>query len=394
MKLTDIYNEFLVESIENLPEILAKGIEANSLEEMEDTLMVFGGVERWGTSLPLFAYTLLKKGKTKSFEKLLDSMWGWDDAFKHIISLMSGLGDYYITDKEYTFHTVVLPALKDMWPDLIVDGNKYYFDVLASDMKDFFSTDNWNGIDCSLIANEVFNEGFISDWEDYETNPNLEDLIMKDYLTDETYLKIIRHIGENYEGDIISNPREEFEGWVEEDEIIGLSPGEEQHSFYLTRQRIDRYLDLEQRYDFVVLLDNSDEGLDEIKNIIKWSYNDAYNSAAQDDLVKMYEDELYDRLLSKPEHIDIQTYGRTSDGYTAKKVPGYRFDATSWLEEFVVEYFTNDYYDEGGLLESLLAYDYGGLGGLCPSGGSGDPYIDDTDERFLENYNDILQNQL
>tara|TARA_R110002051_G_scaffold320072_1_gene404890 strand:- start:1454 stop:2620 length:1167 start_codon:yes stop_codon:yes gene_type:complete len=388
MKLTEIYNEFLVESIENLPEILAKGIEATSIEEMEDTLLVFGGTERIETSLPLFAYTLLKKGKTKSFEKLLDSLWQWDDPLPTIIMLMDGLGDYYLKDKEYTFQTVILPELQEMWSDLIVDGNKYYFDVLASDMKDFFSTDNWNGIDCSLIANEVFNEGFISDWEDYETNPNLEDLIMKGYIIDETYLKIIRHIGENYEGDIISNSREEFEGWVEDDEIIGLSPGEE-HSFYLTRQRIDRYLDLEQRYDFLVLLDNSDEGLDEIKNIIKWSYNDAYNSAAQDDIVKIYEDELYDRLLSKPEHIDIQTY---DDGHNPKKVTGYRFDVTSWLEEFVSEYFANEYYDEGGLLECILAYDYGGLGGLCPN--VGEPYIDDTDERFIENYNDILQNQL
>jgi len=390
MKLTNIYNEFLVESIENLPEILAKGIEANSIEGMRDTLMVFGGIERWETSLPLFAYTLLKKGKTESFEKLLDSMWGWEEAFKYIITLMNGLGNYYMKDKEYTFQTVVLPELENMWSDLIVDGNKYYFDVLATDMKDFFSTDSYNGVDCSLIANEVFTDGYFTEWEDYGTNPDLEDLIMKGYISDETYLKIIRHIRENYEGDIISNFREEFDDYKEEDVL----PDHDKDSFYLTRERIDRYLDLEQKYDFVVLLDNTTDGLDEIRDILKWSYNDVYNWKAQNNIIEEYENELYDKLSSKPEDVEIQTWSYIKGKYAPKKVNGYRFDVTSWLEEFVIEYFTNDYYDEGALLESLLAYDYGGLGGLCPSATSGDPYIDDTDEEFIKNYNNTIQDYL
>ena len=392
MKLTDVYNEFLVESIENLPEILAKGIEATSIEQMEDTLLVFGGTERIETSLPLFAYTLLKKGKTKSFEKLLDSLWQWEDPLPTIIMLMDGLGNYHRNGKEYTFKTVILPELQEMWGDLIVDGDKYYFDVLASDMKDFFSTDAYNGVDCTFIADEVFN-GYLGEthgWEDYTTNPRLEDLIMQGYINDETYLKIVRHIIENYEGDIISNFREEFEGYREEDDL----PDHDKDSFYLTRPRIEWYLDLKHKYEFVVLLDNTDYGLEEIKDIIKWSYNDVYNLTVQNDITKEYENELYSTLSSLPEHIDVQTYGRTSDGPTTKKVPGYRFDVTSWLENFVVEYFINGYGDQGALLESILSYDYRGLGGLCPSSTSGDPYVDDTSDTFLKNYNETLQNQL
>jgi hypothetical protein len=262
--------------------------------------------------------------------------------------------------------------------------------VLATDMKDFFSTDSYNGVDCSLIANEVFTDGYFTEWEDYGTNPDLEDLIMKGYISDETYLKIIRHIRENYEGDIISNFREEFDDYKEEDVL----PDHDKDSFYLTRERIDRYLDLEQKYDFVVLLDNTTDGLDEIRDILKWSYNDVYNWKAQNDIIKEYENELYDKLSSKPEDVEIQTWSYIKGKYAPKKVNGYRFDVTSWLEEFVIEYFTNDYYDEGALLESLLAYDYGGLGGLCPSATSGDPYIDDTDEEFIKNYNNTIQDYL
>ena len=387
MKLTNIYNEFLVESIENLPEILAKGIEAESIEEMEDTLLVFGGTERIETSLPLFAYTLLKKGKTKSFERLLDSLWQWEDPLPTVVMLMIGLGDYYLKDKEYTFETVIVPELKDMWSDLIVDGNKYYLDVLASDMKEFFGGNDGHG-ECSTIANLVFNGDIWEEWEDYQTSPNVEQLIMEGYISDETYLKIIRHIGENYEDDIISNSREEFDGWKEEDAL----PDHDINSFYLTRQRIDRYLDLEQKYDFVILLDNSDGGLDEIQNILKWSYNDAYNLKAQNDIVKEYEDELYE-ILGKPEHVEIQTYGSTKEkGYHPIKVDGYRFDITDFLETFVYDYFVNEYADEGGLLECLLAYDYAGLGGLCPSGHQ--DWVDDTSDEFLKNYNQIIQDQL
>lgn len=389
MKLTDIYNEFLVESIDNLPEILAKGIEAASIEEMEDTLLVFGGTERIETSLPLFAYTLLKKGKTKSFERLLDSLWQWDDPFYFIILLINGLGNYYLKDKEYTFETIIVPELKEMWSDLIVDGNKYYFDVLASDMKEFFGGNDGHG-ECSAIANLVFNGEIWEDWVDYETSPNLEQLIMEGYISDETYLKIIRHMGENYENDIISNSREEFDGWKEEDVL----PDHDIDSFYLTRQRIDRYLDLEQKYDFVILLVDSDGGLDEIKNILKWSYNDVYNWKAQSDVVKAYENELYD-ILGKPEHVQIQTYGSTEEGrHQPIKVDGYRFDITNFLESFVMEdYFPNEYADQGSLLECLLSFNYRSLDGLCPDD-TDTRWVDDTSDEFLKNYNVTIQEHL
>ena len=62
------------------------------------------------------------------------------------------------------------------------------------------------------------------------------------------------------------------------------------------------------------------------------------------------------------------------------------------LRIFVIEYFTNEYADEGGLLECLLAYDYGGLGGLCPSGHQ--DWVDDTSDEFLKNYNQTVQDQI
>jgi hypothetical protein len=391
MKLTEIYNEFLVESIENLPEILAKGIEATSIDEMEDTLLVFGGAERIETSLPLFAYTLLKKGKTESFEKLLDSLWQWEDPFPTVILLIKGLSDYYgAVFEEYNFKTVIVPELQDMWSDLIVVGDKYYLDVLATDMADFFAPDRWNGVDCKGIANDVFTEGIFENWEDHQPNPSIESLIMEGYVSDETYIKIIKYMGEHHENDIISNSREEFETYKEEDQI----PDHDKDSFYLTRNRIDRYLNLEgsTKYDFVILLGESNDGLDELKDTIVWTYNDTYNWTAQNSLIKDYENELY-TVLGKPEQINIKTYNFNKSGREVVDVDGYRFDVTNFLETFVMDdYFSNEYTDQGGLLECLISYEFAGLGGLCPD--SNGDWVDDTSDEFIESYNVALQEQL
>ena len=257
-------------------------------------------------------------------------------------------------------------------------------------MADFFAPDRWNGLDCKGIANDIFTEALFENWEDHQPNPTIETLIMQGYVSDETYIKIIKYMGEHYENDIISNSREEFESYKEEDQI----PDHDKDSFYLTRNRIDRYLNLEDstKYDFVVLLGESNDGLDELNDTIIWAYNDTYNLTAQNSLVKDYKNELY-TILGKPEYINIKTYNFTTGGRKVADVDGYRFDVTNFLETFVMDdYFSNDYLDQGGLLECLISYEFAGLGGLCPD--SNGDFVDDTSGEFIESYNVALQEQL
>ena len=113
---------------------------------------------------------------------------------------------------------------------------------------------------------------------------------------------------------------------------------------------------------------------------------------AQNSLVKDYKNELY-TILGKPEYINIKTYNFTTGGRKVADVDGYRFDVTNFLETFVMDdYFSNDYLDQGGLLECLISYEFAGLGGLCPD--SNGDFVDDTSGEFIESYNVALQEQL
>tara|TARA_R110000851_G_scaffold21591_3_gene64726 strand:+ start:154 stop:1269 length:1116 start_codon:yes stop_codon:yes gene_type:complete len=371
MKLTETYIEFLVESIDNLPEIFVKGVRANDISEMDDVLRIFGGVGKVEISLPLFGQALLNKGNTEAFTTFLKNMWQWDDHMYYITLLIGG-----INDVEFNFKTVILPELEDMWSDLVVEGDKYYFDVMRSEMWEFFDRDHEH------TAKEVFSDEGLW-WDTYSTNPDLEPLFYDDTITDKTYIEMVKHIGKEYENVIVMDIDDKFTDWVEEDQIP-----EEEHSFFLTHDRLNRYFNLEHKMEFVALLGDTVSDFEEYKSSIKYLYDLTYNEILVNQTNNKFYNAVYD-ILGEPKYVGIETYG--IKGKT--KVDGYRFDITEILESFVmVDFFPDNYTDPGSVLESLNDFKYMGLGELHVR--DHQDYVDDTEEEFISLFNRHLIEEL
>ena len=373
MKLTETYIEFLVESIDDLPEIFAKGVRASDISDMTDVLRIFGGVDK-ESSLPLFGQALLNKGNVEAFRTLLENMWEWEDNMYYITVFIGG-----INDEEFNFKTVVLPELKDMWPDLVVEGDKYYFDVMMSEMSEFFDRDHTH------TAKEVFSEDGLW-WDPHDTNPNFEELFYYDTITDKTYIEMVKHVGEEYENVIVMNRNDKFTDWVEEDQIP-----EEEYSFFLTHDRLNRYFNLEHKMEFAALLGDTVDGLEDVKSNILHSYNSTYNEISINQTTNTFHRAVFD-ILGEPKYVGIQTYSYKQ--HKAVKVDGYRFDITEILESFaMVDYFPGYYSDQGGVLESFIDFEFMGLGKLHAF----EPHhewVDDTEEEFIRVFNTYLIEEL
>ena len=77
--------------------------------------------------------------------------------------------------------------------------------------------DGGRSYDCDVLAKEIFSEEGL-EWEPYDEVVSIVEDLIKD-LTPENYIKLVRHIGIEFQNQEVDAWREEFEGWREEDQL-------------------------------------------------------------------------------------------------------------------------------------------------------------------------------
>jgi len=200
-----------------------------------------------------------------------------------------------------------------------------------------------------------------------------EDLL--GYMTEKNFIGLVRYVGKHNMNEEIDTFREEFDPWIESDNL-----GE--RSFLLTPFRLNSFLeperDLEDRkYNFLVLLDSSDK-LADILNEVEWVYSDSYNHVWENDYRKSFHNTL-EGLIGQP----IDT-GISSIRATPK--PTNIYDVTDLLSTILWQ-TSKDGEDPGNTSMFELIENHNGL--LTPDEVY---YPDEDDEEVIEIYNDDLKN--
>ena len=178
-----------------------------------------------------------------------------------------------MVDNDLMNQYVISPYLDDMryidWGKSEKGNDRIILELMPGEEAEFFSDDTGGrSYECRDIAKQIFSEEGL-DWEPYNEGVAIEELI-KD-LSTENYIRLVRHIGIEYQNQEVDAWREEFEGWREEDQ---LPDGK----VFLTPERMNSFLpdDESSRYALAVLIGNTPD-LDEVESYIQHAYNRAWN---------------------------------------------------------------------------------------------------------------------
>ena len=261
------------------------------------------------------------------------------------------------------FMTWIFP----MWENIELSrkGDRIILQIVGNEQTELFTGDSED------IAEIVLNPDEMPMELPFEQLP-VEDLIK--YMTEESFIGLVRYVGKHHMNDEIDTFREEFEPWIEAD-------GLEDRSFFLTPDRLNTFLDPSwdsesRKYNFTVLIDSS-ERLENIINEIEWIYSDSYNWVYENEYRKLYTDAL-DGLIGKP--VGESKVNSKNDRSTKTTF----YDVTD-LMSVILWQSSKDGEDPGQSTARDLISAHQGL--LTP----GEPYEpDEDDEEIISSYNEYL----
>jgi len=272
--------------------------------------------------------------------------------------------------------------------DIIREGGKYILSL--EDREDvtklFQGSTGWNNTQCKDIAELVFQEDLWDSWEPYSTNEHMTFLL--DSLNEENYQELVTSLIENYGNKEITHFREEFEGWVEMDNLA-----DNPKSFILTP---DRILETSKdRYNFAILLSSID--LEDFERAISNIYDSAYNDVIVSEHFNGYHQAVNNILGDGKDVQRGTTTGYKRDSHEKITVPVYKyeFDVTDKFWNVIKSYAEKTgqlEIDEYGWFDTLITImnDYNYKGGLlCPDI---DEYPDEDKVKTL--FNDIFIEEL
>ena len=339
-------------------------------EDVHDTLKLFGG------DLHEYYKALDSRGFGEDF---LNQITLWEESPNYYITHALGGRDAYrrgLMDEDLLIKYVVDNIVKNEIRDLKkYETGKIYLTLDMYSKPDFFETDSYNRISCEETARLVFEDTLWENWyNDIDTwTPNVDELLGN--LSQQNYKELISNILNNHQ--TLTCFREEFESWVEQDNI-----GED--TFYVDASRMNGFLNDSDRYNFEVLLGCADE-LEEYVSEMKHSYRSAYS----DELLSLYYNRYHkdlEKLLGKPVGKD-KTYDYR--GKEKIELEADVYEVTDLVNKILIEAALSgeelQYSDFGEIYRDLNSG-----GGLCPG------HFDDVydDEKLWEQYNERFSEYL
>jgi len=321
-------------------------------------------------------------GKEEDFLKHIFYHWpGEDGVLRHIIHALGGMKnwDNGMMDNDMLDKYVIDVYLDDMRYIHKNKDGRIILELMPGEESEFFSSNSGGrSYDCNEIAKQIFGDGL--EWESYESGVAIEELL-KD-LSTENYIKLVRHIGIEFQNREVDAWREEFEGWREEDQ---LPDGK----VFITLERMNGFLpdDESSRYALAVLIGNTPE-LEEVESDIQNAYSRAWNEVVLNQYYTEYY-KAFNEFLGKPigegttnTYKDVTNPETGRNEYKKVEVPVKYFDVTERARAMIVRH-AYDIDSPEDFISMIKEFD---MDNLCPDV---DDYPWDDDE-----VNDLFQDYL
>ena len=267
------------------------------------------------------------------------------------------------------FMTWIFPMWESTEKELKRRGDRILLEIADNEENELFEKQHQD------LAEIMFDEDAMPMDSDFNAL-RAEDLL--GYMTEKNFIGLVRYVGKHNMNEEIDTFREEFEPWIESDNLGDFGTGR----FLLTPFRLNSFLeperDLEDRkYNFLVLLTSSDK-LSDILNEVEWVYSDSYNHAWENDYRKSFYTALEGLIGSPIGTGEITNYNHT------KQSPTNIYDVTDLLSTILWRDSKNGEDPGKSSMFELIEY-HKGL--LTPDEVY---YPDEDDEEIIADYNEYL----
>ena len=309
-----------------------KVFQSGDIEDILPLIKLFGG------DMHELYKALDKLGKGRDFLDHISSYWDDERELEHIINALGGMRNWNNgrMDNDLVDEYVIDPYLADMRYIHKDKNGKIILELMPGEEAEFFSDDTGGrSYECRDIAKQIFSEEGL-DWEPYNEGVAIDELI-KD-LSTENYIRLVRHIGIEYQNQEVDAWREEFEGWREEDQ---LPDGK----VFLTPERMNGFLpdDESSRYALAVLIGNTPD-LEEVESYIQHAYNRAWNEVVINQYYRDYY-KTFNKFLGEPigegttnTYKDVMNPETGRNEWKNVKVPVKYFDVTDRARAMIVRH--------------------------------------------------------
>ena len=305
-------------------------LQTEDYDEMIPIIKLFGG------DIHNVFNALDKMGKGRDFLDHITTQWDVERQLEYIVNALGGIRawDNGKVDNDLMDKYVIDPYLSDMRYISKNEDGRIILELLPGEEAEFFEGGSYSrsGADCKEVAKQIFGDGYL-EWDPYDTDMNIEDLL--ELLTEENYIKLVRHIGTEFQNEEVDAWREEFNGWREEDQLP-------EGKVFLTLNRMNGFLG-DDRYNLAVLIGNTPE-LDDVENEIKNSYGRAWNEVVQNQYYTGYY-KAFNEFLGKPigegttnTYKDVLNYKTRKKEWTKVEVPVKYFDVTDRARTMIVRH--------------------------------------------------------
>ena len=306
-------------------------LQTEDYDEMIPIIKLFGG------DIHNVFNALDKMGKGRDFLDHITTQWDVERQLEYIVNALGGIRawDNGKVDNDLMDKYVIDPYLSDMRYISKNEDGRIILELLPGEEAEFFEGGSYSrsGADCKEVAKQIFGDGYL-EWDPYDTDMNIEDLL--ELLTEENYIKLVRHIGTEFQNEEVDAWREEFDGWREEDQLP-------EGKVFITLNRMNGFLGSNDRYNLAVLIGNTPE-LEEVENEIKNSYGRAWNEVVQNQYYTGYY-KAFNEFLGKPigegttnTYKDVLNYKTRKKEWTKVEVPVKYFDVTDRARTMIVRH--------------------------------------------------------
>jgi len=263
---------------------------------------------------------LERKGLGRKFLEQLAFNWDDVDTDLRILQFLGGPKAYRngSIDNDLFDEFIINPAIERMSTVSIADDGKILYELMEGEEVNFFH-DN-----VKHIAKIIFTDEYDDEIFRWDTHESMEDLM--EVIYQENYIKLVRYVTINWQNEVVHSFRGEFEPWVEEDNL-----GD--NGFFITPFRMNRYITDNDRYNFLVLLDNTDE-FEGLVSQIEGEFNAAWSMEIESQYYNEYRKALGEYLGGVVK--EGTTWAYTRDG--KKSVPTKFYDVTNTIRDILFKW--------------------------------------------------------
>jgi hypothetical protein len=306
-------------------------------------------------------HMLEKKGLGRKFLNRIVSYWDETDKDLRILQFLGGPKAYRngSIDNDLFDEFIINPALEWMPTISVADDGKILYELMEGEEVNFFH-DN-----VVHIAKIIFTDEYDDEMFRWDTHESMEDLI--NLLSQENYIKLVRYVTINWQNEVVHSFREEFETWVDED-------GVGDNGFFITPSRMNHYITDDDRYNFLVLLDSTDE-FEGLVSQIENEYNTSWSMEVESQYYNEYHKALGEYMGGVVKEGTTWTY--TKDG--KKSTPTKFYDVTNTIRDILFKWVEHN----GEIDENELYH-------LIVNGPDLEPDVmdyPDDDEAVIDNFN-------